>query len=250
MKNSIFFSSELNRNLYPIKAEDYFNFTKISSFNLNSMKLVLKRNIKNIFFNNKINILDWGCGNSLWPIALFPGASITGIDISEDNIKYSKMNAKFNSTKFIGLLYNKDFSKIKKNFYDHAISISLIEFLDEKNFKLIFSLLYKSLKPGGKLFITHHNYRIFSAVYIPWIIRGGYPALKKKMGMDIQRKKTPEVVNDFLRIGYEFIESGAFNPYPNKLWKFVFSDFCYMVKHKFFTDWYYTQYIVLQKPHK
>ena len=248
IKTSKLFSAELNKNLYPISADDYFNRTKVSTYNLSTMRLIVRENIKPIRDNNDLNILDWGCGNSLWAFALFPRAFVTGVDILKNNLIYSKINAKKNASKFRGLLFDRDISKLRENTFDHAISIALIELLDKEMFNFIFSKIYASLKPGGKLFITHHNYRLFSAVYLPWLLRGGYPALKKRMGMDIQKKSTREVISDFQNIGYICIDSGAFNPYPTKIWPLVSSKKGYLVRNSLIKDWYYTHFIVLQKP--
>ena len=247
-KTTKLFSSELNKHLYPILADDYFNTTRIGTYDLATMRTIVRENIKPVSDNNDLNILDWGCGNSLWAFGLFPRAFITGVDLSEDNLKYSKINAKENASKFRGLLFDRDIPLLKNNTFDHAMSYALIELLNEEMFNLIFSKIYDSLKPGGKLFITHHNYRLFSAVYLPWLLRGGYPALKKRMGMDIQKKSTREVISDFQNIGYICIDSGAFNPYPTKIWPLVSSKKGYLAKNSLIKDWYYTHYIVLQKP--
>ena len=128
IKTSKLFSAELNKNLYPISADDYFNRTKVSTYNLSTMRLIVRENIKPISDNNDLNILDWGCGNSLWAFALFPKAFVTGVDILKNNLIYSKINAKKNASKFRGLLFDRDISKLRENTFDHAISISLIEF--------------------------------------------------------------------------------------------------------------------------
>jgi ubiquinone/menaquinone biosynthesis C-methylase UbiE len=248
VKTTKLFSSELNKHLYPILADDYFNTTRVGAYDLATMRTIVRENIKPISDNNDLNILDWGCGNSLWAFGLFPRAFITGVDLSEDNLKYSKINAKENASKFRGLLFDRDISKLSENAFDHAISIALIEFLNEEMFNFIFSKIYNSLRPGAKLFVTHHNYRLFSAVYIPWILRGGYPALKKRLGMDIQKKNTKDVISDFQNIGYIYIDSGGFNPYPCKIWPLVFSNIGYRVRNSLIKDWYSAQYIVLQKP--
>ena len=247
-KTAKLFSAELNKNLYPISTNDYFNRTKVSAYNLSTMRSIVKKNSKHTGDKKVLNILDWGCGNSLWAFALFPGASVTGVDISEDNLNYSKINAKKNASKFRGFLYNRDITQLKKNTFDCSISISLIEFLNEEMFNIIFSKIYDSLKPGANLFVTHHNYRLFSAVYLPWILRGGYPALKKRMGMDIQKKNTKNIISDFQDIGSIYIDSGGFNPYPTKVWPLVFSNKGYLVRNRLIKDWFYSQFIVLQKP--
>ena len=248
IKTTKLFSAEKQKNLYPISTDNYFNRTRVGTYDIATMRIIVRENTKPIEDSKALNILDWGCGNSLWAFALFPRAFITGVDLSEDNLNYTKINAKKNASKFQGLLFDRDISKLTENTFDHSISISLIEFLNEEMFNIIFSKIYDSLKPGAKLFVTHHNYRPFSAVYLPWVLRGGYPALKKCMGMDIQKKSTREVISDLQNIGYIYIDSGAFNPYPTKIWPLVFSNKGYLVRNSLIKDWYYTHYIVLQKP--
>jgi len=248
IKTTKLFSAEKQKNLYPISTDNYFNRTRVGTYDLATMRLIVRENTKPIEDSKALNILDWGCGNSLWAFALFPRAFITGVDLSEDNLNYSAINAKKNASKFQGLLFDRDIPQLKKNTFDHSISISLIEFLNEEMFNIIFSKIYDSLKPGAKLFVTHHNYRPFSAVYLPWVLRGGYPALKKRMGMDIQKKNTKDVISDLQNIGYIYIDSGGFNPYPTKIWPLVFSNKGYLVRNSLIKDWYYTHYIVLQKP--
>ena len=246
------FSAEKQKKLYPISADKFFNKTKVSALNLSIMKSIVNDNVTSLNGKNELNILDWGCGNSLWAFALFPGAFITGVDSSKDNLNFSKINAKKNDAedKFTGLLYNRDIKKMKQASFDHSMAFGLIELVSEKIFNLIFSKIYTLLKPGGKLFITHYNYRPISAVYLPWFIRGGYKTYKKHMGIDIQKKRTKEVIKDFKNIGYICIDSGGFCPYPMKFWPLVFSDKAYMTRNPLIKEWYYSQFIVLQKPYK
>jgi hypothetical protein len=140
------------------------------------MKSIVDDNVRTIKGKNELNILNWGCGNSLWAFALFPGAFITGVDSLKDNLNFSKINAKKNDAeyKFKGLLYDRD----------------------------------------------------------------------------IQKKRTKEVINDFKNIGYICIDSGGFCPYPMKVWPLVFSDKGYMTRNTLIKEWYYSQFIVLQKPYK
>ena len=243
------FSAEKQKNLYPISARNYFNKTRVSRLNLSSMKSIIDTNVKSPV-NDDLNILDWGCGNLLWALALFPGSFITGVDNSKDNLRYSKINAKKNNSEFKGLLFDRDIQKMKEASFDYSMAFGLIELIPEEMFKLIFSKIYALLKPGGKLFITHYNYRPISSVYLPWLIRGGYDVYKKYMGMDIQKKRTKEVINDFKNIGYICIDSGGICPYPMKIWPLVFSDKGYITRNSLIKEWYYTQFIVLQKPYK
>jgi len=245
------FSAEKQKNLYPISARNYFNKTRVTRLNLSSMKSIVNANVKSLV-DDDLNILDWGCGNSLWAFALFPKSFITGVDKSKDNLSYSKINAKKNNSefKFKGLLFDRDIRKMKEASFDHSMAFGLIELINEEMFNLIFSKIFTLLKPGGKLFVTHYNYRPISAVYLPWLIRGGYDVYKKYMGMDIQKKRTKQVISDFINIGYICIDSGGVCPYPMKIWPLVFSDKGYVTRNNLIKEWYYSQFIVLQKPYK
>ena len=94
IKTTKLFSAEKQKNLYPISTDNYFNRTRVGAYNLSTMRSIVRENTKPIRDNKALNILDWGCGNSLWAFALFPRAFITGVDLSEDNLNYSAINAK------------------------------------------------------------------------------------------------------------------------------------------------------------
>jgi len=114
-------------------------------------------------------------------------------------------------------------------------------------FNLIFSEIYKTLKPDGKLIVTLHNWRQFSAVYLPWIIRGGYAAYVKRLGINISKKSLSDVAIDFSSLGYKVLNSGGFNPYPSKLSPLIFSDAFYMTHNRMLSGWYCSQFLVLEK---
>lgn len=144
-------------------------------------------------------ILDWGCGNLLWSLGLFPGGVITGVEISEDNLQYARLNSELNNPnqKFAEILYHKNI-KISEKQFDYSLCFGLIELIDEEDFLIIFSTIYNSLKPGGKLIVTCHNWRQFSAVYLPWIFRGGYAGYTKRLGVNIQKKNCLSLLLTFL----------------------------------------------------
>ena len=85
--------SEKYKNIYPCTSGIWFGKDKISQFNLKSVEIILKD------IDSK-KMLDWGCGNLMWPIGLFPEAEITGIERSYEDLKYATMNAKYNNVKF------------------------------------------------------------------------------------------------------------------------------------------------------
>ncbi len=248
--SSKLFSAEKQKHLYPISVADYFNKTKTTAYNFSIMKSIIDSNVNSSEFHNDLHILDWGCGNLLWALGLFPDAFITGVEISEDNLSYARMNAKENDSefKFRGLLFDPDIPLTQELLFDHAMSFGLIELIDKNMFDYIFSKIFNLLKPGGKLFVTHHNYRPISAVYLPWFLRGGYKSYSKILGINISKKRSIEVIADFKNLGYSYVDSGGYCPYPSKLWPFVFSDKGYMTRNKLIKEWFYSQFIVLQKP--
>ncbi|MFC1571309.1 class I SAM-dependent methyltransferase [Candidatus Margulisiibacteriota bacterium] len=89
----------------------YLSFSRRGFWNIDEYKQFLSNNIK---FSEKMKILDVGCGigflTSLLHDIAPPGTSITGIDISKNNIEYAKKNNKDKNIQFIESdAYNTDF---------------------------------------------------------------------------------------------------------------------------------------------
>ncbi len=102
---------------------------------------------------NKV-ILDAGCGSgyedSVW---LKKGAKhIDAYDISDEALEFARNHYKGAVT-----FNKKDFnvSGFKKNFYDIAVSIEVIEHL--KNYAFYLTNIYDSLKKGGLFFVSTPN---------------------------------------------------------------------------------------------
>ena len=243
------FSAEALKHLYPISAAEWFSQNTTTRLNFRAVKSLVDAHITSTEGDCRTNVLDWGCGNLLWALGLFPGASITGVELSSENLYYAQLNAKVANpkSKFTGINYDENIS-ISRNFFDYSIAFGLIEFLDFKMFNLIFSKIYEALKPGGKLIVTLHNWRLFSAVYLPWIIRGGYAAYVKRTQVNISKKSLSDVLNDFRNLEFNVLDSGGYNPYPSKLWPLVFSEAFYSTNNTRLSSWYYSQFVVLQKP--
>jgi SAM-dependent methyltransferase len=243
-------SSQTLRHLYPVSVCDWFSRTVPSQLNFQAVQQIIKAHPPSKVRREDCpaTILDWGCGNLLWSLGLFPQGVITGVEMSENNLQYARLNSEFNNPnqKFTGILYNKDI-KIPENLFDYSLCFGLIELIDDADFNFIFRTIYNSLKPGGKLIVTLHNWRQFSAVYLPWIFRGGYAGYTKRLGLKIQKKTLSKVASDFTRLGYDVVDSGAFNPYPSKVWKFIFSNNFYTTRNRLLSSWYYTQFLVLSK---
>lgn len=242
-------SSEALRSLYPISVCEWFSRTVSSQLNFQAVKSIINAHPSSTGGHCPAKILDWGCGNLLWSLGLFPGGAITGVEVSEDNLQYARLNSELNNPNqnFSEINYHKNI-KITEQSFDYSLCFGLIELIDDEDFHIIFSTIYNSLKPGAKLVVTCHNWRQFSAVYLPWIFRGGYAAYSKRLGVSIQKKSLSKLATDFSRLGYDVVDSGGFNPYPSKLWKFIFSNKFYTTHNPILSHWYYTQFLVLSKP--
>jgi 2-polyprenyl-3-methyl-5-hydroxy-6-metoxy-1,4-benzoquinol methylase len=115
---------------------------------------------KEINFNKALTILDIGCGTGRHAIELSKrGYSVTGIDLSESQLKQAKLKASRENMKIVFQKHdarNPHFS----NEFDLAIMLceggfSLME-TDEMNFQILQNAA-KALKPNGKLIFTTLN---------------------------------------------------------------------------------------------
>ena len=144
---------------------DYILEKTISYFKLDKNKKLPLKNLK---------ILDIGCGGGLMsePITRL-GASVTGIDASEKNIKVAALHAKKNQLNINYL--NKSPEQMKeKEKYDVILNLEIVEHVDDLD--LYLTSCKKLLKKNGLMFTATIN-RTFTS-YIKAIIGAEY--LKNK----------------------------------------------------------------------
>jgi SAM-dependent methyltransferase len=232
--------SERYKDIYPCTSDTWFGKDNISKFNLESVKLILKD------IDSK-KMLDWGCGNLMWPIGLFPKAEVTGIERSYEDLKYASMNAKCNNVKFTPV-HEALTEEIPLNEFDFISSFGLIEFLSAEEFFRIHNKMYKLLSPGGYMLSVFYNWRPFSAIFLPHLIRGGYKKYCAKLNSSISTKSISVVENDLASIGFKIVKSGGYNPYPGVLWPKVSSMKGFVTYNRHRSSWYYSQFVVSQKP--
>lgn len=238
------FDAEQFKDIYPCTAEQWFNRNKLYLNNYEAMKTILELNKIN---SGQVKVLDWGCGNLMWGIGLFPQAEITGVEISKEALGFAEVNARKNGVKF-NPVYIDSVDLLKNESFDIAIAISLIEFFDEKQFENIFTCIFNKLKFEGKLICTFHNWRRFSALYISYLFKkDAYDKFCVRHGYKISKKTLTQVEEDFCKIGFKVLETGAFNPYPIRFSKTSKCKLFYKTRSKVFAHWYCTQYIVLSK---
>jgi SAM-dependent methyltransferase len=234
-------SAERHAARYPVQIQEWFEQDRLHSFNYRALSRIVGKDA----CANKV--LDWGCGNGLWALGLFPNAEITGVEIDRETLSYAEINARGNGKIFYGLLLD-EVSKLKSDHYDVALAMGLIELINDEEFLRVFDLIFRALKPGGKLICTLHNWRAFNALYLPWIMLGGYEAYCSLLGTRIQKKSLKSVENDFKCMGYQVLSSGGYNPYPSVLWPYMVDFKKYLVSNKFVAHWCCSQYITVMKP--
>ena len=115
---------------------------------------------KEINFNKALTILDIGCGTGRHAIELSKrGYSVTGIDLSESQLKQAKLKASRENMKIV--FQKQDARNLHfSNEFDLAIMLceggfSLME-TDEMNFQILQNAA-NALKPNGKLIFTTLN---------------------------------------------------------------------------------------------
>ena len=102
-----------------------------------------------------LEILDLGCGGGLTcePLARL-GATVTGVDFVEENIKVAKKHA-IKSNLNISYFHNDIDSITIKKKYDLILILEVLEHLD--NWELLIKKIKKNLKPRGKVVFSTIN---------------------------------------------------------------------------------------------
>jgi len=176
----------------------------------------IDKNKKNSLQNLKI--LDIGCGGGLIsePMARL-GASVTGIDASEKNIKVALIHSKKNN---LNINYiNKSPEQLdEKNQFDIILNLEVVEHVD--NLDLYLASCYNLLKKNGLMFtatlnrtLTSYIKAIIGAEYIlRWLPIGTHDWNKFIKPEELEKKLSDEKFSTLDIKGLEF------NPILNK-WK-------------------------------
>lgn len=109
-----------------------------------------------------MKILEIGCGGAQCGIAMAKqGAKVTGIDISEEQLKFAKKLAKKNKVK-INLIQGsyQDLKQFKSNSYDIVFSAYALHY--SPDLESVFKQVYRILKKKGifVLSLDHHFFKI------------------------------------------------------------------------------------------
>ncbi len=176
----------------------------------------IDKNKKNSLQNLKI--LDIGCGGGLIsePMARL-GASVTGIDASEKNIKVALIHSKKNN---LNINYiNKSPEQLdEKNQFDIILNLEVVEHVD--NLDLYLASCYNLLKKNGLMFTATLNRTLTS--YIKAIIGAEYILRWLPIGThDWNKFIKPEELERMLinkNFSTKDLKGLEFNPI-NKKWK-------------------------------
>jgi len=144
-------------------------FKPLHKFNPTRIKYLKENIIFNFKLKNKskplsgIKILDIGCGGGLLsePMSRM-GASVTGIDASDKNIKIAKLHSKKNKLKINYLCSSPEKLKIEKKF-DVILNMEIVEHVEDIDFFL--KSCSKLLKKNGLMFVATINKTLKSYVF-------------------------------------------------------------------------------------
>ena len=154
-------------------ADEWWNpegkFKPLHKFNPIRIKYIKENIINNFKLKNKvkplsgISILDIGCGGGLLsePMARM-GASVTGIDASDKNIKIAKLHSNKNKLKINYLCSSPEKIKVKKKF-DVILNMEIVEHVENLDFFL--KSCSSLLKKNGLMFVATINKTLKSYVF-------------------------------------------------------------------------------------
>ena len=144
-------------------------FKPLHKFNPIRIKYIKENIMDNFKLNNsieplkKISILDIGCGGGLLSEPMNKlGASVTGIDASDKNIKIAKLHSKKNKLKINYLCSSPEKLKIEKKF-DVILNMEIVEHVEDVDFFL--KSCSKLLKKNGLMFVATINKTLKSYVF-------------------------------------------------------------------------------------
>ncbi len=124
----------------------------------------IKRLISMMDISGDESIADFACGNAmLLPLVATKVNHYYGVDFSEDFIEAAIRRANAGGIKNCSF-YCMDIVSFCNNHptsFDIATAMDFSEHIDDDDFSRIFSAIYRSLKPGGKLFMHTPNLDFF-----------------------------------------------------------------------------------------
>ena len=158
--------------------DEYERGNSETSKNYPSLELV---RLEQIFFKNKLgHIFEYGFGSGCNTEHLLKkGYKVTGIDVSNNAIKFSKQRLKKygKKVKLFKLLKNSKKLPFKKDSFDYIVAMSVLSLLgSEKKIKYLLSELSRVLKPRGKIILDINSINsefnvINCSSIVPFVLR-------------------------------------------------------------------------------
>ncbi len=146
--------------------------------------------------HSKTKLLELGCGGGkvvemLCKNNLKPD-NVTGIDISKELIKIAKSRMPA-ARLIVGDMVK---TQVKKNYFDVALSVRSLEYLDIKDLKKVFENVYTQLKALGKFYIiVGHPLRVNDGDISRYLDRGArYVSLPWGMKVSLFHK----IISDYI----------------------------------------------------
>lgn len=103
-----------------------------------------------------LRLIDWGCGSGLDSITLARnGAMVTGVEMSAELVDIARLRAESEGVDVNFLTLDRDADWQRKEFYDVAIAVDVLEHVEEPN--ELFRKCKELLRPGGILILTTPN---------------------------------------------------------------------------------------------
>ncbi|MBZ5551877.1 MAG: methyltransferase domain-containing protein [Acidobacteriia bacterium] len=151
-------------------------------------------------------ILDVGCGSGVITSFLGEsGASVLGIDSSEDAIAFASQEFSAPNVRFERLLVD-DLVGLDHLSFDKIYCLELIEHIYRNQTRELFQQFRTLVKPGGKVFVTTPNYRSLWPL-IEWIMDTARLAPQMSEHQHVEFFNARKLQDTGLECGFEMEES-------------------------------------------
>ena len=254
------FQAEQNAILYPITPSDFFSKVKFGNTIGLKGRDFLRTLLCKFPSGSEPVVLDYGCGNALVTIDLFPAASkIYGFDISLDCINFAQSNCQLAQIPFVGTSIP---SELPKYSIDYAVLLALFEILSNEQMTEVLRTVRTSLKDNGKLLCTFHPVRRLSALHFPVFVKNSLKlnfnlkaAISARLGYSASSRTLKETALLVEKAGFRILETGGYNPYflnekflnfPGIKQSLRYKMF-YSTRSNLLAHWMVSQYLVAEK---
>lgn len=165
---------------------------------------------------SNLEVLDFGCGKGIFIsdlLSVNPSLKVTGVDISKTAISYAKK--KLPEIKLFVIAEGKKLP-FKDNSFDFIIALDVL--LHVYDTELIFSELYRLLKPKGRLLITVPYYGLLKNIVIALI---GFDEVFNPRNGSIRFYTKNTLLHEITDVGLipiKFGYFGRFYPFSNGMY--------------------------------